>query len=256
MVKKLYLIIFLLVCMGQLVFSQDRQNLLAQIDAKLSFMDSDFSAEYTIIQEKPGQHTSTQVATILRRDRRNTYTIIITSPLADKGKAYLKIDNSLWFYDPLAKRSQVTSAKDRFQNSSARNSDFTRSNLSNDYKVVNSSQARLGPFQCTVLELEAKHNEVTYPFMKIWVSDGDFLIRKSEEYSLSRSLLRTTLIPSYQIIRDKGVPMSISLIDAVRGARIDGKFVNEKTTITITKPSVDSLPDIVFTLAYLERVAR
>ena len=66
---------------------------------------------------------------MFRRDRENTYLIVITKPEEDRGKGYLKSGNNLWFYDPVSRRFTFTSAKDRFQNMNARNSDFTRSNL-------------------------------------------------------------------------------------------------------------------------------
>ena len=62
---------------------------------------------------------------IYRRDKENTYLIVMVSPKSDKGKGYLKSDNKLWFYDPISRRFILTSAKDRFQNLNARNSDFT-----------------------------------------------------------------------------------------------------------------------------------
>ena len=89
--------------------------------------------------------------------------------------------------------------------------------------------------------------------MKIWISK-DGLVRKSEDYSLSGQLLRTTAIPDYYQIGEYFVPKRVLFVDALRGATIDGKFRNEKTQITIAKPSFEALPSSVFSKSFLQSV--
>jgi len=45
-------------------------------------------------------------------------------------------------------------------------------------------------------------------------------------------------------------------VDNLRGKTVSGKFVSERTQITISKPSMEKLPDNLFTKAYLEKVGR
>jgi outer membrane lipoprotein-sorting protein len=227
------------------------QAILKDVDALVSFNDSDFSAEYTIIQDKPGVSRSTTVFAVFRRDADNKYVIIILKPDISKGQGYLKLDNTLWFYDPTGRRFNSTSARDKFQNTNARNSDFTRSTLSRDYDITGTSTEKLGIHNCLVMTLKANNNEVTYPGMKIWISEEN-LVLKSEDYSLSGQLLRTTLIPEYQKAGTKYFPAKILIIDQLLGAKVDGKFVHEKTQITISKISLKQLPDTVFTKKFLE----
>jgi outer membrane lipoprotein-sorting protein len=229
--------------------------ILEEIDEQVSFLNSDFSAEYTITQQKPGQGSSTTRAAVFRRDAQDTYTIIILEPARDRGKGYLKIGNNLWLYDPASSRFTVTSARDRFENSNARNSDFTSSTLARDYEIVDSYTERLGAYDTTVYELEAITDNVTFPIMKIWV-DRDGLVRKYEDYSLSGQLLRTTAIPTYQRVGQRFVPVNIVIVDALQGRMVDGNFQNERTVITVSKPSVRDVPDLVFTRVYLERVSQ
>lgn len=229
-------------------------DILRRIDALVSYQ-SDFSAEYTISQEKPGQGVSVTKAAMLRRDRNDTYVILITEPAVDKGKGYLKIGNNLWLYDPVARRFTVTSARDRFQNSNARNADLTSARLARDYRVVGQSSARLGAYDTQVYELEAVTDNVSFPRMKIWV-DQDNLVRKTEDYSLSGQLMRTTAILSYQRLGEHYVPVSMVIVDALAGRIVDGVFRNERTVIAVSKPSFAALPDMVFTQAYLERVSQ
>jgi outer membrane lipoprotein-sorting protein len=231
------------------------RELLRQADNLASYVDTDFSAEYTIIQEKPGQSRTRTVAGIFRRDVRETYVIVIMEPTISAGQGYLKQGKTLWFYDPSSKRFNSSSSQDRFQNTNARNSDFTRSTLAQDYRIVSGADAVLGRLQCRVLTLEAVTNEMTYPKMRIWIS-SDGLVRKTEDYSLSGQLLRTSAIADYWRIGTRYVPKQILFVDALRGSNINGAFVNERTQITIAKPSFRKLADSIFSKTFLETVKR
>lgn len=230
-------------------------RLLKEVDALVTFTDTDLSAEYLIVKKDPGGAQSTTRAVMLRRDRTDQFLILILEPAIDKGKGYLKQGDMLWLYDPVGRSFTYTSAKERFQNTSVRNSDFNRSNYSSDYRVVSSRAERLGKFNCTVLDLEATNDRVSFPKMRLWVSE-DKLVRKSEDYSLSGQLMRTTAIPTYQRVREKWVAASLVIQDHLKSKSIAGKVEYERTSVTVSKPSLKTLPDSVYTKAYLERVAK
>ena len=246
--------VFLLVS-GIHLWAITDQELLRKADSLASYMDSDFSAEYTIIQDKPGQSRTRTVAGIFRRDSKDTYVIVVMEPSISKGQGYLKQGKTLWFYDPDSKRFNSTSSQDRFQNTNARNSDFTRSTLAQDYRISKGENAMLGRLNCRILTLDAITKDLTYPKMKIWISE-DGLVRKTEDYSLSGQLLRTSAIAEYWQIGNRYVPKQILFVDALKGAHINGSFVNEKTQITITRPSFDKVADSVFSKTFLESVSR
>jgi len=231
------------------------QQLLQRIDKEMSIVDTDVSAEYLIQKRDPGGATATTKSTIFRRDAKNQFLVLILEPVIDKGKGYLKIGDNLWLYDPVGKTFTFTSAKDRFQNSSFRNSDFEPSRLARDYQPVSAERVKLGTYDCTLLELKAVTKDAAYPKMKIWVSD-DNLVRKREEYSLSGAIMRTIAIPSYQKIGNRWLPASMVIIDHLQSKKIGDKVEYERTTVTISKPSLKALPDTVYTKEYLERVAR
>ena len=230
-------------------------EILRVIDAQVSFLNQDFAAEYIVTQEKPGQGNSTTKAAVFRRDREDKFLILVLEPPSDKGKGYLKIGDTLWIYDPASRRFNVSSARNRFQNSNARNSDFTSSTLAKDYRIVAESAQKLGVYATRVYDLEAVHNEVSFPFMKIWVDENN-LVRKFEDYSLSRQLLRTTAIPTYQRVGERFIPAHIVIVDALQGRTVNGVFRNERTIIVVAKPTLNRLSDLTFTQAYLERASR
>lgn len=231
-----------------------RSELLKRVDAQVSFAEHDLSAEYRIVKRDPGGASSTTVAAMFRRDRTGQFLVLVIEPAVEKGKGYLREGDTLWLYDPVGKGFTFTSAKERFQNSSFRASDFNAYAFSRDYRVVADRREKLGAFDCTVLTLEARHDRVTFPRVVIWVSDGDALVRKMEDYSLSGQLMRTTAIPSYQKLGSRWLAMSIVIQDHLKSKQVGGKTEYERTTVTITKPSLAPLPDSVYTKEYLQRV--
>ena len=234
----------LLLLTGFALGAEDYKDILEKVDAIASYMDSDFAAEYSIVEDKPGEERSKTVALVFRRDSLEKYVIVVTEPSINKGQGYLKMEDSLWFYDPESRRFNYSSSKDHFQNTNARNSDFTRSTLAEDYDVASGEQVKLGRYDCWKLHLVANNNEVTYPMMDIWV-DGDYLLRKTNDFSLSGQLLRTTAFPSYQKVEGRYVPRKFLLIETLE---------NEKTQISISKVSFDGLPDTTFSKNFLEKV--
>ncbi len=134
------------------IHAVDFKNMLEKADALVSFPGQDFSAEYTIVKEVPREGRTTTVAVIFRRDSDEKYVIVIVEPEINKGQGYLKAGDTLWFYDPESRRFNSTSSKERFQNTNARNSDFTRSTLAQDYNVVSrissSNACQTGSVSC------------------------------------------------------------------------------------------------------------
>ena len=238
---------------GSLFAQTDSKQILAKIDAQVSFLDSDFSTEIVMTTTKPGEGVTERTVALFRRDSEEKYVMLLLKPDTDKGKGYLKIGNNLWLYETVpTRRFTVTSAKDRFQNSNARNSDFTRSTLAEDYKIVSQAKEKLGPFDTTVLNLEAIHDDVTFAKTKLWVT-SDNLVRKKQDFSLSGQLLRTTAMPSYQEFKGRFIPKKVTIIDALLGKTLNGVFKNEVTEYSMGKLSTDPLPSLIFTQSYLEK---
>ncbi len=251
--RKILFAAFLLY-MTSFLFAVDFQALLAEADRLVNYPATDFQARYTIVQDKPGEGRITTVASVFRRDRSETYTIVIEDPAENRGQGYLKQGETLWVYDPESRQFNSTSSSERFQNTNARNSDFTRSTLAQDYRVTGSEQVALGRYNCWLLDLEGVVDNLTYPKMKIWI-DEDHLVRKTEDYSLSGRLLRSSVFPSYHELNGLYVPYKVLYVDQLEGAMVNGKFQQEKTQVTIENPSLTDLPDSVFSKSFLERVS-
>ena len=247
------MVFFCIVFMAQA--ETDYVKMLHDVDELVTFKGTDLSAEYEIVKQDPDGSSSTTVAAMFRRDSTEQFLVLVLQPVADKGKGYLKIGNNLWLYDPVGRGFTFTNAKERFQNSSFRLSDFTGSNYSVNYEIVSTKEEKLGKFDCTVFNLKAITNNVSFPQVKIWV-DTENLVRKIEDYSLSGQLMRTSAIPSYQKVRDRWVPSKIIIQDQLVFRKIGDKTRYERTTVTIKNPSLNKQPDSLYTKEYLEKVNR
>lgn len=237
---------------GQELSAEESRRILERVDALVTYPEDDFSAEYTVTEVRPGESTSRTKFVLFRRDRADSYTILIQEPAQDRGKGYLRIDENLWLYDPAARRFTVVSASDRFENTGARNSDFNQSTLAEDYRIVDHTTEQLGAYRTDVYEMEATHDDVTFPFMRIWIDEND-LVRKFEDYSLSRRHMRTTAVPNYRRLGGRYVPVRMVIQDELRGREVDGEFRNQRTMIEVEKPSLQDVPNMVFTRTFLER---
>ena len=231
-------------------------ELLKKAESATSFYDTDFTASYEVVQEKPGEGRSRTNATIYRRDKEAKWTILITAPLKDKGKGYLQADDSIWFYDPADRRFTFSSSKDKFQGTNANTSDFAPQRYSLDYNVEKIEEVKLGKMDCLLYTLKAKTKNVDYPQVKLWVTKDDGLTRKKEDYSLSGQKLRTTAIPSYQKVEGNGktyqIPVTMVIQDNLKGKKINDKMSYEKTTISISNAVLAKQDDAVYTKPYLE----
>ena len=226
----------------------DAQALLAEIDRQRSFGDHDFSSALTLISEDPEEGVERTVVQQFRRDADDAFLILIRDPAVQRGQGYLRQGDNLWFYDPESRKFSHTSLKEAFQDTDARNSDFGDVKFAEDYAVRSIEEGTLGRYAVYVLDLQAKGDEVTYPFLKAWVTREGGLVLKTEDYSLSERLMRTSYYPRYARVGDAVVPTEMIFVDEL----VEGK----KTRISMTDLSAAAIPDSVFTKAYVERANR
>ncbi len=226
----------------------DGEEILEAVDGLRNFVGGDFAAVMTMISEDPDEGVEKQVVQQFRRDDEEKFLMLIQEPAVKLGQGYLQVDDTLWFYDPESRQFTHTSMKERFSGSDARNSDFGRSSITDDYAVTDLREGTLGSYQVYILELSATNNEVTYPHVVMWVTRDLFLPLKVEDYSETQRLMRTSLYPSYARAGDTYIATTMIFVDEL----IEGK----KTQISLTDISVEPLPDSIFTKAYVERVNR
>ena len=240
------LLLLSLMCVNAVTL--DLEAILSSIDRRRNFENTDFSAIMTMIQENAEDGVSKRVVQQFRRDGADQFLMLILEPEDRKGQGYLRVEDNMWMYDPISRKFSHTSLKERFENTDARHSDFRRSTTAEDYDIANVTEGKLGKYSVYILELEAKHEEVTFPFKTIYVTQNSNLVLKTEDYSLTERLMRTSLYPKYAKIGDQYVATTAIFIDELTEG--------SKTQINISEISVEKLPEYVFTKAYVERVNR
>lgn len=226
----------------------DPKKILAELDALDDFSGKDYSALITIVSEKPGEKQTVTQVRLYRRDTKKQFAMLIMLPEVNKGQGYLREEDSVWFYDPTARKFSFSSIKENLQNSEAKNSDFTPNSLTDDYAVDSMKEGTLGKFAVWILELKAKTNEVSYERIRLHVRKDRTMLLKQEDFSVSGRLMRTSLFPKYAEIEGKLMPSQILFVDEINKG--------EKSQITIAEQSIQKLPDKVFTKAFLEQVNR
>ena len=224
------------------------EKILTELDNLGNFPGKDYTSLFTIVSEKPGEKQSVTQVRVFRRDTKKQFTILIMLPEVNKGQGYLREDDNVWFYDPTSRKFSHSSVKENLQNTEAKNSDFTVSSLVDDYTVQKISEGTIGKYPVWILDLKAKTNEVSYERIMLYVRKDQTMTLKREDYSVNGRLMRTTLYPKYVALDGKLLPSQILIVDEINKG--------EKSQITMAEQSVETLPDKVFTKAFLEQVNR
>lgn len=245
----------LLFAIGAGLAAQSDAKLLSLVDAQASFLDSDFSARYRMSVYKPGAQVTVQVADVYRRDRDEVYTIILQEPKQDAGKGFISRKGIVELYDPVSRAFTRTSPGERFQNSNARNSDFTRSWYARDYRLTGTEAGKLGIYNCKILALEAKVSGVPVPLVKLWIDENNRVLKKVDS-SKSGLVMEITAIPEYQQVGRRWIPKKIVIENRLSFATVGNERVYEKTIMTISDPSLKGQPDLNFSKAVLEKESR
>jgi len=226
--------------------AQDVQRILAELDRLGDFSGGDFSAVYTIVSQKPGEKDSVTQARMFRRDSTSQFTMLILLPEVNKGQGYLREDDNVWFYDPTSRKFSFSSIKENIQDSEAKNSDLTRRSIADDYDVVSTREGMLGKVAVWIIELQAKTDDVSYERLVLYVRKDRTMLLKEEAFSVSGRLMRTTLYPKYVELDGRLMPSQILIIDELNPG--------ERSQMTMSEQSTATLPDKVFTKAFLEQV--
>jgi len=224
----------------------DFNALIAKIDETTSFKGQDFSAVFTIVTDKPGKKQEVSQMRMFRRDAKDQSLILLQLPEANKGQGYLMDGDNLQFYDPVSRKFNHTSMKESLAGSEADNNDFKKNNTLADYNIVDTSEGTLGKFPVWIINLKAKTNDVSYDQLRLYVRKDLPLVLKQESLSINGRLMKTIFYPKYAEVKSgKYFPSQMLIVDEINKG--------EKSQINMSEISIDTLPDKVFTKAFLEQ---
>lgn len=200
----------------------DAQQLLAASD-EIRNPGKSFALNNTLIEYRNGREQGqSQLQIYARADSasgqfRNL--IRFVAPARDNGKLMLKNGNELWFFDPASKASVRISPQQRLLGQ-ASNGDVMTVNLARDYQasLAGSEVVQDGERKSRdsyKLQLQAKHEDVAYPKITLWLDSADSRPIKGEFYSDSGRLLKTAYYRHYQLQLGKQRPSETVIIDGL-----------------------------------------
>lgn len=194
-------------------------------------------------------------AVIYRRDEDDKLMILFTKPKSEAGKGYLRLNKNLFLYDPAVGKWERRTERERIGGTSSQRADFDESRLAEEFTPRYVGEERLGKFKVHHLELKAKDGvDVAYPVLHLWVDVETNNILKQQEHALSGRLMRTSYYPKWKRLfsESKGdyiyYPHEIRIYDEVEK--------DNQSTIVMRKVDLRSLPENIFTKAWLESKSR
>lgn len=247
MIKLLVVLIsFLSICSAQSIPSGEA---IIQKLQDLQRFKSDFQAHVKLTQQKPGQGAKNFEMEYFRRDKDDSFLIHMLAPESDRGNGYLRTGENMWMYRRNTRTFQHINRDESIGGSDAKADDFETRNLSEIYvpaKTVVEDQ--LGKVPVYKLVVKAIVNDVDYPQKVWWVSRDQLLLLKEEAYSQSGTLMQTAYFLKYTSINARFVPVQQLYIDEFEKGN--------RTVVEISEIRTNSLPQSIFTKAYLESLSK
>lgn len=177
----------------------------------------------TLIEYRNGKEISrNQLAVFTRYEQQNQQfrnLIRFLQPRRDDGKLLLKDGADLWFYDPAGKASIRISAQQRLLGQ-ASNGDVVTTDLIRDYSATLAGSTSLQDAEgkqrnAVQLNLQARHPDVTYASMQLWVDPANGQSIKASLYAQSGSLLKTAWFRHYKSALGQLRPSETIIIDGL-----------------------------------------
>ena len=210
----------------------------------------DYSATISLVVEKPERPKEHLQYKIFERTDGKMMTIVQLFPDADKGKGYLRNDDNIWSYDPISRKFTHTSIKEALGDSDVKLDDIEKNTKywRENYEVFSYEEGTLGKYPVDIIVLKAKTKEPSYAKTKYWVRKDIPLVLKQEDYSGSDRLMRTTLVPKWSKVEVRGKVGYVATQAILRDELNKG----ERSQQVLSDLTFDTLPDKIFTKAYLE----
>jgi hypothetical protein len=215
----------------------------------------DYQALAFIERKEKDKNDLVYEAVVYRRDENDKLVILFLQPKEEAGKGYLRIDKSMFFYDPTVGKWERKTERERIAGTDSRRQDFDESRLAEEYDARWIADVKLGKLEAHHLELKAKPGvDVAYPVLQLWIDKSNHNMLKRQEFALSGRLMRTQYFPKWAKLYseskkgDVWVPQEQRIFDEVEKGN--------KTTIVIRSVDLKPVSDAYFTKAWLESKAR
>jgi outer membrane lipoprotein-sorting protein len=227
----------------------DAVKLIQDVQDKINVEALDLTSTFTLVQKKEGEADRVLRIRIFRRDRAAQFTLLFQYPDSEKGKGYYRNGDDLYLYRPSTREFVHRNRKDDVGSTDVRTDLFGKQDLLAQYDPKVTGTAKIAQYETTVVEMTAKTLDVSYPVQKWYLRAGDNLPVKVENYSASKTLLRTTYYVDFKQVAP-GKYLFTKLM------AVDNLAKNQKTLLSNEDISAAKIPDYTFSQAFLEEQSR
>ena len=218
---------------------------------------SDVTAQAKITTHDPEQGTKIIQSIYYRRDKDDSFLIVMADPETERGNGYLRVGDNMWLYRRTTRTFTHIGRDEKIGGSNASAGDFETRKFKDLYKpAVDAggkdiiSEQTIGGAKIPVyrVEVTAKVNDVKFPKLVMWVTRDKFLELKRESYALSGTLMETDLYTNYKEIDGRYIPLLQKFTDEVEKGNTS---LLEISGITFAK-----VDDYKFDKSYLESLSK
>jgi outer membrane lipoprotein-sorting protein len=230
-------------------FAQDATVLIRDLENKINVEALDLTSTFTLVQKKEGEADRVLRLKIFRRDQAAKFTILFQYPDSEKGKGYTRSGDDLYLYLPSTREFVYRNRKDDVGSTDVRTDLFGKQDLLSQYTAKVIGTEKIAKYDTTVVELSAKTLDVSFPVQKWYLRTGDNLPVKVENFSASKTLLRTTYYVDFkQVAPGKWLFTKLLAVNNLEK--------NQKTLLSNDDITTAKIPDYTFSQAFLEEQSR
>jgi len=222
----------------------DQAQVIVEKADQIRFPRESFQVDVDVTSVGPGKDEDRRKYRILSKGNDNTL-VLALEPASDKGQVLLMRGRDLWIYMPNLSQPVRLALSQRLTGEVA-NGDLARANFAGDYVPTIVGTEKIDGDDCTILELAASDNSVTYRRVRYWVKTGSFRPVKAQFYSVSDKLLKTGTYEEFQGLGGKTRPTRVVIEDALHQG--------EKSVLVYSNLKLRDLPDKMFTKEFLKRL--
>jgi outer membrane lipoprotein-sorting protein len=245
----------LLIVPAMVTFAQQQSNdpkavaLIEALQNKLNLEGSDITSTFTLVQRKEGEADRVLKIQVFRRDIEQKFTLLFQYPESEKGKGYYRNGDNLYLYLPSTREFVFRNRKDDVGSTDVRTDLFGKLDLLKQYIVTYSGTQTVSKFDCDVVTLTATALDVSFPVQNWFLRKSDGLPVKVENYSASKTLLRTFFYIDYkEVVKGKYLFTKLMAVNNLEKG--------QKTLLSYENIIADKIKDYTFSQAFLEEQSR
>ena len=224
-------------------------EIIKRMEDKLNLEGGDVTSTFTLVQRKAGEADRVLKIKVFRRDNDKKFTMMFQYPESEKGKGYYRSGDDLFLYLPSTREFVYRNRKDDVGSTDVRTDLFGKLDLLRQYSVSYGGTAKISKYDCDVIELTATTLDVSFPVQKWYIRTSDGLPAKVENFSASKTLLRT-----YYYIDYKEVAAGKFLF--TKFMALNNLEKDQKTLLSNEDIASAKIQDYTFSKAYLEEQSR